>query len=132
MVNVANHHTGSFVFVVKPGDDHVGHIELPSGVVTPIEDNVWAEMKKNDIVQHWISVEKLRVVKANGEVPINNAELVDLIIPPELSRPEEEGNMKGVSAKVIDKRVETTVKAAPVEAVEAELAPVAKRGRKRK
>ena len=128
-IKVANHHTGDFEFPMASGDILHGHITLHAGVVTELDLSDWNKIKDNPIVKHWIENDQISIVKSKGAVATNNLELVDLVVPPELQRTEEEGQLKGVSAKVIETKVETTSQTAPDESKK----PTSpKRGRKTK
>lgn len=108
-IKIANHHTGDFEFPMASGDILHGHITLHAGMSTEIDVSDWNKIKDNPIVKHWLEKDKISIVKSTGVVPTNNLELVDLMVPAELTRPEEEGQLKGVSAKIIQSKVETSM-----------------------
>ena len=109
MINVANHDTRDYQFIVK--EEHIlnGAITLTAGMSTPVPKAQWEKIKANEIVRHLLEKEKLRVVKSEGEVPVNTESSVDLVVPPELLAEEEEGARTGVTAKLMETKSEDLV-----------------------
>jgi len=96
-VMIANHHTADFLFPrVSPSGLSIPPMSLPAQMATPVDREIWKEIKKMPVVQHWIDRGLLAEVRSAGQVQLLDDTSTDLEVPEHLQEDEIEAETGGI------------------------------------